>query len=405
MHYLHQAAENAARRSAQYEVIGLLTRALALLTQLPETSERLQQELDIQVALVPAWMASKGYAAPEVGHACARAHELCQQVGNTSQLFLALQGLWRYSCVTGALQTAHKLAGQLLQLAQSTHDSAHLLVAHWALSRTYAYRGELVLAREHAQQGQALYHAQQHYTLGLRYGSDPGVIAFCLDAAVLWLLGMPDQALARMHDALTLAHELSHPPSQAYALFFMILIHQLRREPQVAGEQAAALVAFCMTHGFALYLATGMIFRGMALVAQGQPEEATVQIQQGLAALQATGEVGVWQPYFLTLLAEASAQAGQPEEGTRLLAEAQTMLETTGERWWEAEVHRLHGDLLWRHARAEASQAESYFLQALALSRHQQAKSLELRAALSLARLWQQQGQQPGSPCVADRGL
>jgi predicted ATPase len=284
-----------------------------MLPTVPETSERLQQELDIQIALVPAWMVIKGYGAPEVEHACARARELCQQVGNTSQLFLALQGMWRYSQVAGALQTAQELAEQLLQLAQSTHDSAHLLVAHWALSRTYAHRGELGLAREHAQQGLALYNPQQHCTLAFHYGSDPRVIFLSVDAIALWLLGAPDQALARMHDALPLAQALAHPPSLAYALFFVILIHQLRCEPQAASEQAEALVALCMAHGLALYLAAGTIFQGEALAAQGQPEEAMVQIQQGLAALQATGAVGVWRPYFLTLLAEASAQAGQSE--------------------------------------------------------------------------------------------
>jgi class 3 adenylate cyclase/predicted ATPase len=390
--YWYHAGQRASERSAHLEAISHLTRGLEVLTTVPETSERLQQELDIQIALVPAWMVIKGYGAPEVEHACARARELCQQVGNTSQLFLALQGMWRYSQVAGALQTAQELAEQLLQLAQSTHDSAHLLVAHWALSRTYAHRGELVLAREHAQQGQALYNPQQHGALALRYGFDPSVTCLSQDTVVLWLLGAPDQALAQAYNALTMAQELAHPPSLVYAQFFVTFVHQLRCEPQVAGAQAEALVALCMAHGLALYLATGTIFQGEALAAQGQPEEAMVQIQQGLAALQATGAVGIWCPYFLTLLAEASAQAGQSEEGERLLAEAQTLLETTGERWWEAEVHRLRGELRWRHARAEASQVETYFLQALAVACRQQTKSLELRAAMSLARLWQQQG-------------
>jgi predicted ATPase len=389
--YWYHAGQRASERSAHLEAIRHLTRGLEVLTTVPETSERLQQELDIQIALVPVWMVIKGYGAPEVEHACARARELCHQVGNTSQLFLALQGMWRYSQIVGALQTAQELAAQLLQLAQSTHDSAHLLVAHWALSRTYAHRGELGLAHAHAQQGQALYNPQQHGALALRYGFDPSVTCLSHDAVVLWLLGAPDQARAQAYNALTLAQELAHPPSLVYAQFFVTLIHQLRCEPQVAGTQADALVALCLAHGFALYLATGTIFQGEALTAQGQPEEAMVQIQQGLAALQATGVVGIWRPYFLTLLAEASAQAGQAEAGERLLAEAQTLLETTGERWWEAEVHRLRGELLWRHARAEASQVETCFLQALAVACRQQAKSLELRAAMSLSRLWQQQ--------------
>jgi predicted ATPase/DNA-binding winged helix-turn-helix (wHTH) protein len=388
--YLYQAAENAAQRYAPREVIDLLTRALALLRQLPEAPERLHQELDIQMALGPAWMAIKGFVAPEVEHAYTRARELCQQMGDTPQLFPALYGVWSFARVAGALQTAQELAEQLLRLAQSPPDSTRLFVAHHALASTYFYRGELASAHTHAQQGNALYNPEQHRALALLHGFDPEVICLSHGAVVLWLLGAPDQALARVYDAFTLAQELAHPPSLAFVLFFVTVVHQFRREPQAAGEQAEALVALCTAHGFALYLATGIIFRGGAMAAQGHAEEAIVLIQQGLAALQATGAVGLWRPYFLTLLAEATAQAGQPEVGGRLLAEAQTVLETTGERWWEAEVYRRRGELLWRRAIPEASQAETYLLQALTLARRQQAKSLELRTAISLSRLWQQ---------------
>jgi len=209
---------------------------------------------------------------------------------------------------------------------------------------------------------------------------------------VLWLLGAPDQALTQVYDAFSLAQELGHPPSLTYVLSIVDVVHQLRRELPAVHEQAEALVALSAAHGFAFYLATGTIFRGMALAVQGQYAEAIEHMHQGMAARQATGAVGIWQPYFMTFLTEAIMQARQFDEGMRLLIEAQIVLESTGERWWEAEVHRLHGELLWRRARAEASQAETYFQQALAVARRQQAKSLELRAVMSLARLWQQQG-------------
>jgi predicted ATPase len=340
--YLHQAAENTASRYAPREVIDLLTRALVLLRQLPATAERLQQELAIQLALGPAWVAMQGYGAPEVMHAYSRARVLCQQLGDTSQLFPVLYGLWSVARLGVALQTAQDLAEELFHLAQSSHDPACLLIAHSAI--------------------------------------------------VLWLLGTPDQALTRVYDAFPLAQELAHPPSLAYVLSIVAGVHQLRREPQAVREQAEAMAALSTAHGFAFYLATSTIYQGAVLATQGQHAEALGQMHQGLAARQATGAVMAWRPYFLTRLAEASAQAGQPEEGERLLAEAQTVLETTGERWWEAEVHRLRGELLWRHVMPEVSQVETCFLQALAVARCQQAKSLELRAAMSLARLWQQQG-------------
>jgi adenylate cyclase len=226
----------------------------------------------------------------------------------------------------------------------------------------------------------------------LLHGFHPGLICLAHGAIVLWLLGTPDQALTRVYDAFALAQELAHPPTLVFTLSIVNVVHQLRREPQAIRSQAEALVALCTAHGFAFYLASGTIFQGIALAAHGQFTEALEHMHQGMTARQATGAVGIWQPYFLTFLAEATVQAGQFEAGMCLLAEAQALLESTGERWWEAEVHRLHGALLWQHARADASQAETRFLHALAVARRQQAKPLELRAATSLARLWQQQG-------------
>jgi predicted ATPase len=390
--YLYQAAENASHRSAPREVIDLLNRALALCRQLPETSERLHQELAIQMALGPAWMALKGFAAPEAGHAYTRARALCEQVGDTSLLFPTIYGLWLFSLIDGALQTAQELATQLLRLAQASEDSPCLLLASWALATTCWHRGVFPQALTHARHGVALYNPQHHRELALRYVFDPGVACRATGAITLWLLGAPDQALAGVHEALSAAQGLASPLSLAFALATAMVIHQYRREPRATGEQAAGLLALCTTYGPAQYVAMGTLFQGWVLAVQGPCEEALVQMRQSVAAFRATGAAMAWQPLLLTLLAEASAQVGQPEEGVRLLAEAQTVLETTGERWWEAEVHRLRGELLLQHALPETSQAETSLRQALAVARRQQAKSLELRAALSLSRLWQQQG-------------
>jgi predicted ATPase len=206
----------------------------------------------------------------------------------------------------------------------------------------------------------------------------------------LWLLGYPDQALERSREALTLGQELSHPYSLAYALQSAMRLHRFRREVQAAREQAEALVTLSNKQGFAQWLAGGTMMCGWALTAQGQEGEGMAQMHHGLTAWRAMGiEVGL--PYWLTMLAEAYGSTGQVEAGRRVLAEALALIDTTEERWWEAELHRLKGELLLALSMDNAAEAEACFHQALDVARRQQAKSLELRAAMSLSWLWQQQ--------------
>jgi len=208
---------------------------------------------------------------------------------------------------------------------------------------------------------------------------------------VLWLLGYPKQALKRSQAALTLARALSHPPSLAAALIFAAMLHQVRRERQLAQDRAEAAIALALEQGLPHQVAYGTIMRGWALAMQGQWEQGIAQIQQGLVAQHATG-AEVARPSFLALLAEAQAAAGQAEVGLGVLAEALALVDHTGERHWEAEVYRLKGELLLQQGVPDAPQAEACFQQALAVARRQQARSWELRTALSLSRLWQQQG-------------
>ena len=229
-------------------------------------------------------MALKGFAAPEAGHAFSRARVLCQQVEDTSQRFPALYGVWLFALIDGALWTAQELAEQLLHLARQSQDAPCLLVASWASSTTCLHRGEFPQALTHARHGVALYDPQQHRELAARYVFDPGVTCLAVSALALWLLGAPEQALARLHDALGLAQELAYPLSLAFALATATLIHQHRREPQATGEQAAALVALCTAHGPAQYVAMGKFCQGWALAAQGACEEAL-------------GQMRVWRPF------------------------------------------------------------------------------------------------------------
>jgi predicted ATPase len=399
MPYWQRAGQRALQRSANLEAIEHLTRGLNLLKTLPDTSERAQQELDLQTTIGPALMVVKGYAAPEVLRAYTRARALCQQVGETPQLFQVLRGVWHCYLLRMELQRARELGEQLLTLAQQVGDPALRLEAHRALGNTLNYLGEFAAAQAHFAQGIALYDPQQHHSHAFRYGEDPGVACRAYAGMTLWWLGYPDQALQRSHEALTLAQEVAHPSSLGYALFFATWLHQLRREWHLTHERAEALIALAAEQGFALWIAAGTTMRGWALTerdhergaGQGQGEEGIAQIQQGLAAWRATG-AKVFRPYGLALLAAASAQVGQPEAGLNFLAEALAVLDETGERRWEAELHRLKGELLLACSAERDTQAETCFRHALDIARCQEAKALQLRAAVSLARLWQQQG-------------
>jgi predicted ATPase len=260
--------------------------------------------------------------------------------------------------------------------------------------------GEFAQAREHLEQGIALYNPQQHHPHAFLYGVDPGVLCRSITAVNLWLLGYPTQALKRSHDALTLAQEFSHPFSVVYALHWVAGVHQLRREGQATQEWAEGEIALSGKHGFELSLAFGTIPRGWALTEQGQEEEGIAQMLQGLTAWRETG-AELWRPYFLALLAEACGRMGQTGEGLALLAEALDVVEKTGERFYETELYRLKGELMLAQEgyrlpavglREKAKEAEECFHKAIEIARKQQAKSLELRAVMSLARLWQQQG-------------
>jgi predicted ATPase len=223
------------------------------------------------------------------------------------------------------------------------------------------------------------------------YGEDVGVYCRSFSAWTLWYLGYPDQGLARSQEALTLAQQLAHPFSLSQALGIAAQFHQFRREERCTQHCAEASVDLAMEQGFPLQTARGAVLRGWALAQQGQGQEGIEQIQRGLRAFRATG-VENFRPYFLALLAEAHSIIGQPEAGRAVLTEALALVNTTGEHWYEPELYRLKGQLLLHQSLVNATEAETCFHDALAIAHRQEAKSLELRAATSLARLWQQQG-------------
>ena len=388
--YWQQAGERAIQRSAHVEAISHLTRALELLQTLPETPARVQQELTLQHTIGVPLLSTKGWAAPEVERAYARAYALCQQVGDTRQIFSVLFGLWGFYTVRGNHQTARELAEHLLTLAQHQHDPALLLQGHRALGETLYRLGELVPARAHLEQGIALYDPQKHRAHAFLYGQDPGMGCRVYAARVLWKLGYPEQALQQIHEALTLVRELSHPFSLAFALSIANGVYMHRREWPTFQEHVEEQLTLATEQGFAFWIASGTIYRGLAVAAQGQGEAGIAAICQGLAAWRVTG-AEVNRPGLLAMLATAYGNVGQPEAGLPLLDEALAVVDENGERPFEAELYRLKGDLLLALSAEHQAEAVACYHQALAVARRQQARSWELRAAMSLARLWQQQ--------------
>jgi predicted ATPase/class 3 adenylate cyclase/DNA-binding winged helix-turn-helix (wHTH) protein len=391
--YWQRAGERAGERSANVEAVSHLTQGLEVLKTLPDTPERARQELGLQLALGPSLRMIKGHTAPEVEYTYTRAYELSQHMGNDPQRFAVLVSLWRFYLNRAQLQTARGLAEQCLALAQYGQDPVQLQDAHRMLGSIAFFQGEPVSAQMHLEQGLILYDAQQGHARAFRGGMDPGVACLSVMAWALWMLGYPDHALAKIHSALALARESSHAFSLAFALNYASLLHTWRRELPLAQEQAEALIALSSEHGFIQLLGVGRMRRGWALAEQGAVEEGLAQLHQGLSTWRDNGtELGL--PQHLALLAMAYRKGGRVAEGLQVLDEAMKHVAKTWERWPEAEIYRLKGECLLVHTgkRRQVREAEECFQQAIDVARRQQARSLELRAIVSMSHLWRQQG-------------
>ena len=351
--YWQRAGQRAIERSAIVEAVGHLTKGLELLKTLPETPERNQQELTMQLTLGASLLTVKSQAAPEVEHAYTRAQELCQQVGDHRQLFSVLAGLRRFHLNRGSLRTAHELGERCFVLAQGLQDRALLQEAHGLLGSTLFLMGELASARMHMEQSLVLYDSQHCRLRTLLSGAAPRVSCLTRAALMLWMLGYPDQALARMREALTLAQESSHVYNLGYALRFGARLHQLRREAPLAQELAEAAMALTHEHGIVYQTGSGLWIQGWALAEQGSMEEGIVQLRKDLAARQALG-IEQEVPHMLAVLAQVYGKGGHTEDGLRVLAEALTLVHKNEERHYEAEVYRLKGELLLQQAVGKA---------------------------------------------------
>jgi class 3 adenylate cyclase/predicted ATPase len=410
--YLRKAGQQAVQRSAYVEAISQLTTALELLKTLPASSTRDQQELTLRIALGAPLVITRGYGVPEVETVYTRARQLYEQLDDASQFLPELFSLWRFYFVRGAYQIAYEMAQRFPRLVQNVQDPRLLLPGQLALGSTFFRLGEFSTARDHLEQGIVSYDLQRHRLSQVEaalYGAEPGVMVRAYSAWVLCHLGYVDQALQRSQEAVALAQELSHPYSLAYAMQFAATVHRLRRDAQAARERAEAVLTLASEHGFPYWVAAGTFVRGWAIAEQGQPDEGAREMRRGIEAWRAIGIQTFGQPYVM--LAEVCGKVGEPTEGLRLLDESLKEVQHSGERWWEAELHRVKGELTLQqqskvtshksqvpntqhptsstHAEVEA---EASFLAALNLARQQHAKWLELRIASHVGRLWVRQG-------------
>lgn len=334
---------------------------------------------------------SEGYAAPEVERAYARARELCKRLGDTPQLFPVLHGLVRFYLVRGELQTARELAEECLTLAQRVQDPALLLEAQGHLAVTLFYSGELAPAQSLLEQVRQLYHAEQHRAHAFLYGQEPGVSCYGYLSIVLWLRGYPTQARQCCHDMLALAQEQAHPYSLTFASFLATWLYQMCGDLAGMSQHAETTMALAAEHGFPLLLGMGQRFWGWGLVEQGQADEGLRQMTAGMAAFRLTGAETAL-TYTQVRLAEAYQRTHQVAEARQALDDAVRAM-AKGERFYTAEVYRLQGEFALSAGGQEAAlRAEDWWHRAIEVAQQQQARALELRAVISLTRLWQQQG-------------
>jgi predicted ATPase len=396
MPYWRRAGVQALERSACLEAIGHLNRGLEVLQAMPETPERKRCEIDLQIPLGLALVATKGYAAPEVEGVYVRARALCEQVGQPAELLVVLRGLGQFYMNRAQLETARDLAEQRCQLADQLGDPVSLTMSHTSLVSVLYHMGEFEPAL-----------AQFERVLALPDVEAPPhsrrtrlLMVSCLSHAAwaLWLLGAVDQSLARSRAALALARDLGDPFYVANGCYWAAQLHQYRRDPGRTQELGEAVRTLSAEESFPQQAAQGSFLRGWAMAHQGQEAAGWAEMREAFAAWEATG-AGVLRPYYLALLAAVAARAGEVREALRLTDVAMVAVDKSGERSWLAEVHRLHGELLLQAGGGErdgsvaaTEAAEACFQRALAVARHQRARSLELRAAMSLSRLWQRLG-------------
>jgi len=387
--YWERAGQRAVARSANAEALAHFNKALDVLATLPDTPERAQRELGLQVAITFAIPAVKGWGAPECKQAFSRAGVLSQAAPDSPNRFGGLWGLWAFHAMSNEFQTSLHFAEECRAQAQRVGDAGQLVEAYLLLGVSLFWLGELAAARTQLENCSATYDPEHHRDHAFVYGTDPkaGGVALYLPAT-LCLLGYPEQGLTRSRELLGLARTPAHPHTLAFALYGTAWGHVWRQEWREAQGAAEELIALSAEQGFAFLESAGRCVAARAMVHQGGGAAGAALLRRGLAELKATG-MGNFYTSCLPWAAEAAGILEQAREGMNELDDALHLLEQTDQRYAEAELYWIRGTLLEQLASANEHEAEACYLKAIEVARRQQTKLLELRAAMSLSRLWQ----------------
>jgi class 3 adenylate cyclase/predicted ATPase len=386
--YWFAAGKRALRTSANIEAIKHLSQGLQLLTSsLPESPTRSRNEIRFQTALGSTFLATKGWAAIEAAQAYQRADDLCCALGENGERFKIVYGLWMFHTARSEMREARELSDELFRLAEQQNDDELRLEAHHSAWASITWVGEFAASREHAQRGLILYDTARHSGHALIFGGhDPGVCAWAQSGLDLWFLGYPDQAAEHLRNSLLLAEQIAHPPSVAHALNYGVLYYQWRRDEAMVSTWGDRLAKLAAEQSLALHEATAAFARGWLLAKRGQARSSLCELRRGLDGCTELG-LRVFEPYFRATIAAVHLSTGEAAVGLEELEETMRLVNKNGQRYWNAELWRLKGLLLEALSPdRELDRAEACYRKALATSRRQQARSLQLRAALSLSR-------------------
>jgi predicted ATPase len=394
--YLAESGNKALHLSAYAETIVHFKKALDILRTIPPTPECEQQELSFQIALVASLQATQGFASPDVISTCRRIQEICQRIAGSPQVFHALYLLANFHWLRAEHIAGFELTKQMMTLAQKSEDSLMLALTHFVKGALSFNMGKLCSAKEHLEKMNAFYNPTEHSHLAFIYGQDPGQISGSNTSCVLWCLGYPDQALQQSQKALAIAREVDHPFSLTGALAMDTLFNLLRRDIKALEERGKEVTELAEKKGFLFFVGVGVFKIGVALAHKGQIEEGIARLHQALNIYRTTG-VRFTLTDLLASIAEVYGMAGQIEKALEYISQALVEVERGGERYYEAEIHRIKGELLLRKAERKdravwEKNADICFRKSIDIAQHQKARCLELRTALRLSRLWQKQG-------------
>jgi len=387
-----QAARNAVQVNAHREAVQLAERGLAALLKSPETPERDGRELSLQLTLGFSLQSVLSWAAPEAGAAFNRARQLCRQMGDDPRLVAALSGVTIYHLMRAEFVIVKGLCEQIMQLAEQAQDPVLLVMAsmHWAA--VHFYQGEPVSAHQHGERALALDRREYHEAYFSFFNEDLGIMARRTHSYSLWALGYPDRALALAQESITLAEQTSHPFSLGGAHFTTGTVLYNLRDWQSSQQEFEKVIALAEEYALGDFLNYAITWNALTLAYQEPTEAALERAKQAIESLRATG-VTLAMTGLLASLGEVFRLADRCAEGLETIAEALALIERTGDRVYETELWRIKGELLLRAVASNArAEAESCYRKAIEIARQQSAKSWELRAATSLARLWQRQG-------------